>query len=106
MIIYNHEFLIFNHANSGIANINHCLSLGLTKTDYEMSLNCAGHSTQSLKYEKFERKLLGCEILGTAARTLVPLTNFPRATPPSYKHRIWEGKTEIHAASSNAQVQR
>ena len=47
--------------------MNQCLSLGLTKTDYEMSLR------------KFEMKLPGCEILGTAARTLAPLTNFPRA---------------------------
>ena len=29
--------------------------------------------------EKFEMKLLGCEILGTAARTLAPSTDFPRA---------------------------
>ena len=35
--------LIFNHANSAIANINHCLSLGLTEADCEMSFNCAGH---------------------------------------------------------------
>ena len=76
MSIYNHEFLIFNHANSAIANINNCLSLGLNKTGYEMNFNCAGHSTQSTKYEKFEMKSLGCEILGTAAKTLAPVTNF------------------------------
>ena len=53
---YNHEFLIFNHANLTVANINHCLSLGLTKTDYEMSFNCAVHSThvQSHSTKKFE----------------------------------------------------
>ena len=73
MSICNHEFLIFNHAN-----INNCLSLGLTKTDNEMSFNRAGHSTQSLSTRNL--KLLGCEILGTAARSLAPLTNFPGAS--------------------------
>ena len=79
--ICNHDFLIFNNANLAIASINHCLCLGLTKTDYKMSFNCAVHSTHvpSLSTKKFEMKLLGCEILGTAARTLAPLTNFPRA---------------------------
>ena len=32
------------------------------------------------QYKKFEMKLPGCEIPGTAARTLAPLTNFPRAS--------------------------
>ena len=35
-----------------------------------------GHSVQEILM-----KLPGCEILGTAAKTLAPLTNFPRATP-------------------------
>ena len=43
--IYKHEFLIFNHTNSAIANINHCLSLSLNKTDNEMSFNSEDHST-------------------------------------------------------------
>ena len=43
--------LIFNNANSAIANINHCLSLGLTKADCEMSFICAGNSSQSLNTE-------------------------------------------------------
>ena len=43
-----------------------------------MSFNHEGHSTVP-QYEKFEMKLPGCEILGTAARILAPLTNFPRA---------------------------
>ena len=51
---FNHEFLIFNVVNSAIANINHSLSLGLTKTNNEMSLNCAGHSTQSLSTRKLK----------------------------------------------------
>ena len=56
--IYNHEFLIFNPANSAIANINDGLNLGLTKTEYEMSFNYVGYSTQSLsQYEKSEMKL-------------------------------------------------
>ena len=62
---FNQEFLIFNHvnsANSAIENINHCLSLGLTKTNYEMSLNCPGHSTQSpstrkLKYDVISQSI-------------------------------------------------
>ena len=86
--VYEHfclEFLILNYANLAIANINHYLSLGLSKTDYEMSFNCAIHSThvQSLSTKKFEMKLFGCQIIGTAARTLAPLTNFPRAPPGS-----------------------
>ena len=53
---HNHEFLIFSHANLVIANINHYLSLGLTKTDYQMSFSCEVHSThvQSLSKKKFE----------------------------------------------------
>ena len=53
--------------------------LVLNKTDYEMSFNCAGLSFHTVnEHEKFEMKILGCEILGTAAKTLSPLTNFPR----------------------------
>ena len=39
-------------------------------------------------------KLPGCEILGTAARTLAPLTNFPRAATYSAVKPmfIWEPK--------------
>ena len=64
--------------------INDCLSLGFTKTDYEMSFNFSTvrvipHITQ---YEKFEMKPPGCEILGRAARTLAPLTNFRCALSP------------------------
>ena len=50
---YSHEFLILSHVNSKkvnlsllIASMNKFLSLGLTKTDYEMSFNRAGHFTQ------------------------------------------------------------
>ena len=46
---------------------------------------CRSFHTVS-QYEKFEMKFLGCEILGTAAITLTPLTNFPRAPPP---HGRW-----------------
>ena len=61
--IYSYELLIFNHANSGIANINHSFSLGLTKTDYEMILNCAGHSTQSLSMRNFKGNFLAVRYL-------------------------------------------
>ena len=74
--IYNHKFLIFNLANLAIANINHCLCLGLTKTDYKMSFNSAVHSThvQSPSTKKFEMcetswlrdTWYGCENLSTA----------------------------------------
>ena len=67
--------------------MNNFLSLGLTKTDYEMSFNHARVISHNAQYEKFEMKLPGCEILGTAARTLAPLTNFPRAAP-RLKHCI------------------
>ena len=61
--------------------MNYCLSLGLTKTDYEMSFNHEGSFHTIPEYEKFEMKLPCCQILGTAARTLALLTNFPRASP-------------------------
>ena len=50
--IYSHDFLTCKLQKANlfllIANMNHCLSLGLTKTDYEMRFNHEGHSTEFL----------------------------------------------------------
>ena len=73
MSIYNHKFLIINHANSAIANIIHCLSSGQTKTGYEMSFIYMrviphNHSVQEILNETLwlQETWHGCENLGTA----------------------------------------
>ena len=94
MSIYSHEFLIFSHVNSQkvnlsllTGNMNNFLSLNLTKLIIKLVLTTRviSHNAQ---YEKFEMKLPGCEILGTAARTLAPLTNFPRAAESPFKSGV------------------
>ena len=50
-VVYEHSqpgILIINHANSAIANFNHCLSLGLAKTDYEMSFIPHNYSAREI----------------------------------------------------------
>ena len=53
---------------------------------------CRSFHTVS-QYEKFEMKFLGCEILGTAAKTLTPLTNFPRAEAANKQTSIQKGSS-------------
>ena len=50
VMIFNFQPCKLQNANLflPIGNTNHCLSLGLTKTAYEMSFNHEGHSTQSI----------------------------------------------------------